>query len=194
MEQTTDSSAFLLGEYKELRSEILKRSEMQHQLISFALAALGALTAVGLKDSPSAFLAYPILALGLAVGWVHHDLQIAQLGMYIKHRIEPQLAGPGVGWQHAISVHPSSRQIGRLAKFATRGVFWLSELLVVFLYLSRRQGDWPGVAHVPSAEDCLMFASLAATATTFWILRSRDAVVIDVEHSMRATVGPAGNA
>lgn len=194
MEKTIDSSAFLLGEYKELRGEILKRSEMQHQLISFALAALGALTAVGLKESPSAFLAYPILALGLAVGWAHNDLQIAQLGMYIKHRIEPQLAGPGLGWQHAISAHPSSRQIGRLAKFATRGVFWLSELLVVFLYLTRRQGDWPGIAQMPSAEDCLLFASLAATAATFWILRNRDTVVVDVEQSMRATAGPARNA
>lgn len=194
MEQTTDSSAFLLGEYKELRGEILKRSEMQHQLISFALAALGALTAVGLRDSPSAFLAYPILALGLAVGWVHHDLQIAQLGMYIKHRIEPQLAGPGLGWQHAISAHPSSKQIGRLAKFATRGVFWLSELLVVFLYLGRRQGGWPAVAQGLTAEDCLMFASLAATATTFWILRNRDTVVMDVEQSMQAPTGPARNA
>ena len=83
MTGTRDPTTFLLAEYDALRGEILKRSEIQHQLLSFSLAALGALMAVGLKDSPSALLAYPILVLFLAVGWVYNDLQIAQIGLYI---------------------------------------------------------------------------------------------------------------
>ena len=122
---TNGLSTFLLAEYKELRAEILKRSEIQHQLISFSLAALAALTTVGLRDSPSALLIYPIVTLGLSVGWAYNDLQIAQLGLYIKHRIEAKLVG-SLGWQHTIALQVASKEIGHLAKLATRGIFWTS--------------------------------------------------------------------
>ncbi len=122
---TNDFSNFLLAEYRELRAEILKRSEMQHQLISFSLAAMGALMTVGLRDSPSALLIYPIVTLGLAIGWAYNDLQIAQLGLYIRHRIEGTLVGSR-GWEHTVALQVASKAIGRLAKLATRGVFWTS--------------------------------------------------------------------
>src|SRR5882762_10370322 len=135
MTNTNDSSGFLLAEYNALREEILKRSEIQHQLLSFALAALGALIAVGLKDSPSALLAYPILVLFLATGWTYNDLQIAQIGLYVEYRIEARLVASGLGWQHAILSQSPSRTIGSLAKLATRGMFWSTEILAIALYL-----------------------------------------------------------
>src|ERR1022692_2709971 len=99
---TTDPLQFLMAEYKALRDEILKRSEMQHQLISITLVALGGLATIGLKDSPSALLAYPMLALFLSAAWTYNDIQIAQLGIYIRYRIEDPLIGEGLGWEHAI--------------------------------------------------------------------------------------------
>jgi hypothetical protein len=88
MDEANDPSQFLLAEYRELRSEILKRSELQHQLVSIALVAFGTLAAVGLRDAPSALLAYPMLAAFLATSWAYNDIQIAQLGAYIRYRIE----------------------------------------------------------------------------------------------------------
>ena len=141
----TTPDDFLLAEYAQLKSEILKRSEFQHQLISIALVALGALAAVGLKDSPSALLAYPMLALFLGAAWSYNDIQIAQLGVYIRYRIEDQLIGQGLGWEHRSGVSESaSKEIGALAKFATRGILWGSEFLAIGLYLLKRLSiGWP---------------------------------------------------
>src|SRR5437667_12350307 len=94
-------SPFYLAEYGQLRAEILKRSEMQHQLISIALVALAALTSIGLKEAPSALLAYPMLAVFLSASWTYNDIQIAQLGIYIRTRLEPRLTGNDRGWEHA---------------------------------------------------------------------------------------------
>ncbi len=109
---TKDPLQFLLAEYAQLKGEILKRSEFQHQLISIALVALGALITVGVKDSPAALLAYPMLALFLSAAWSYNDAQIAQLGIYIRYRIEDQLVGEGLGWEHAILSDRASRIIG----------------------------------------------------------------------------------
>lgn len=185
MTNADDSSGFLLAEYNALRGEILKRSEIQHQLISFALAALGALTAVGLKDSTSALLAYPILVLFLAVGWTYNDIQIAQIGLYIKHRIEGQLAASGQGWQHTILSQRSSREIGSLAKLATRGMFWSSEILAVGLYLLKSLPAQTIHLASPTAENVLLIASIVATASTMWIMRNRDSLVSEIEQDMR---------
>src|SRR3972149_6861285 len=76
---------FLLAEYAKLRDEILKRTEIQHQLISLALVATGTFLAMG---SVTAKLTYPVLALFLSIAWVKSDIRIGQLGMYIKEEIE----------------------------------------------------------------------------------------------------------
>jgi len=184
-----DGSAFLLAEYKELRAEILKRSEMQHQLISFALAALGALVTVGLKEDLSALLVYPIVTLGLATGWAHHDLQIAQLGLYIRHRIEPRLAGPQ-GWEQTISTQVASKHIGRLAKLATRGIFWTSTLLTLLIYVVRRQPQ--SLRELWSKDALLLSASLLATVCIFVVMRNRDKQVSEIEQRMKILPGQRG--
>jgi hypothetical protein len=180
-----DSSQFLLAEYKELRGEILKRSEIQHQLISFSLAALGALMAVGLKDSPNALLAYPIVTLGLAIGWTYNDLQIAQLGLYIKHRIESRLAALGIGWQHYITSEAASKRIGSLAKLSTRGVFWISEILTIVLYVGKRQAPWPTTLTGVAPDDYLLAVSIAAIVLTMWVMRNQDQLVREMESSIQ---------
>jgi hypothetical protein len=188
---------FLLAEYAQLKGEILKRSEFQHQLISIALVALGGLAAVALKDSnsPSALLAYPMLALFLGAAWSYNDIQIAQLGVYIRYRIEDQLIGQGLGWEHRSRVSKSaSKEIGALAKFATRGILWGSEFLAIGLYLLKRLSiGWP----IPAeriGELVLFIVSVAATAFTIWIMRNRDPLVVAMVESMqKPVVAPPAN-
>ncbi len=190
MDNTNGPSQFLLAEYKELRGEILKRSEMQHQLISITLVALGALTTVGLKDSPSALLAYPMLALFLAATWSYNDIQIAQLGIYIKYRIEDRLIGQDLGWEHRTIVSDrASKGIGALAKLATRGILWGSEFLAVGLYLLKRLSvGWPVGPAERKGEVVLLMLSIAAIAFTMLIMRSRDPMVNGIVQSMQKPV------
>ena len=191
----TTRDDFLLAEYAQLKGEILKRSEFQHQLISIALVALGALAAVGLKDSPSALLAYPMLALFLGAAWSYNDIQIAQLGVYIRYRIEDQLIGQGLGWEHRSGVSESaSKEIGSLAKFATRGILWGSEFLAIGLYLLKRLSiGWP--IHAERKGELVLFiVSVAATAFTIRIMRSRDPLVVAMAKSMqKPVVAPPAN-
>lgn len=184
-DKTDSASAFLLAEYKELRAEILKRSEIQHQLVSFALAALGALMTVGLRDSPPALLIYPIVTLGLATSWAYNDMQIAQLGMYIRHRIESVLIG-ALGWEHAIATQVQSKEIGHLVKLATRGVFWSTAVLTLLLYVSKRTKPWPATSDAWVIEDVVLVLSIAATLYMFYIMRNRDKAVQKIDRQMSA--------
>lgn len=186
----TTPDDFLLAEYAQLKGEILKRSEFQHQLISIALVALGALAAVGLKDSPSALLAYPMLALFLGAAWTSNGIQISQLGIYIRYRIEKRLIGQYGGWEHRAMVSgTASKEIGALHKLATRGILWGSEFLAIGLYLLKRLTiGWPIPAEW-KGEVVLLLLSLAAIAFTIWIMRSRDYLVDQIVKSMRKPVG-----
>lgn len=163
---TKDPAQFLLAEYAQLKAEILKRSEFQHQLISIALVALGALVSVGLKDSPIAVLAYPMLALFLAAAWMYNDGQIAQLGIYIQYRIEENLIGQGLGWEHAIKGDPASPIIGKRIRIATRGILIGTELMAIGLYAAAKHD-----IHLPKREIVLLIVDLMAIFSTFWITR-----------------------
>jgi len=193
MSTTIDPSGFLLAEYRELRGEILKRSEIQHQLISIALVALGGLTSVGLKDSPSALLAYPMLAVFLSAAWSYNDMQIAQLGTYIRYRIEERLVGGGLGWEHAIFSDRVSKTIGSGVKLATRGILLGSEFLAIGLYVLKRLSLPLGDAE-QKGEIVLLLLSIAAIGTTIFVLRNQDLLVKEIAENMQKTlVAPPRN-
>jgi hypothetical protein len=172
-----DPSAFLLAEYKEMRGEILKRSEFQHQLISFALVALAGLAGLGLKEAPLALLAYPLVVAFLATSWAYNDIQIAQLGIYIRYRIEVPLAGTH-GWEQFIASLAASKSIGALVKLATRGVFWGSEILMLVLYVLKRSSlGEPPLPEFFGGDSILFLVSVAAILFTLYTLRNRDTEV-----------------
>jgi len=177
---------FLLAEYAQLKAEILKRSEIQHQLISITLVALGGLAAVGLKDSPAALLAYPLLALFLGASWSYNDIQIAQIGIYIRYRIEERLVEPPLGWEHRrVPSRVASRHIGAMVKFANRGIIWGSEFLAIALYLLKRLGiGWP-TGRERNAEFVILGLSVLATFCTIRVMRSRDALVEEIKTNMK---------
>jgi len=187
MSTANDPSGFFLAEYRELRGEILKRSEIQHQLISIALVALGALTSVGLKDSPSALLAYPMLVLFLSAAWSYNDVQIAQLGSYIRYRIEERLVGGGLGWEHAILSDRASKKIGSGARLATRGILLGTEFLAVGLYLLKRLSLPAGSAE-QKGEFVLLLLSIAVIGVTIFVLRNQDPLVKEIAENMQKPV------
>ena len=123
---------FLLAEYSALRDEILKRSEIQHQLVSLSLIATGTFLTIG---STTATLAYPILATFLAAAWAQNDFRIRQMGMYIKKRIEEKLLGSNLGWEHVHASSPSIANLGSLSLFASRGIFVGTQILTVLISL-----------------------------------------------------------
>ena len=180
MNITKDSTQFLLAEYTELKGEISKRTEIQHQLVSIALVALGALITVGVKDSPAALLAYPMLALFLSAAWSYNDIQIAQIGKYIQYRIEENLIGEDLGWEHAIKADLSSKFIGKRIILATRGILLGSEALALGLYLLTRR-----TIHLPKGEVVLLIFSIAATAATVLMTRNQDLLVDQIDKNMR---------
>lgn len=189
MTKVGDPSQFLLAEYRELRGEILKRSELQHQLISIALVAFGALAAVGLRDTPAALLAYPMLVLFLSTAWSYHDIQIAQLGIYIRYRIEEQLIGGDLGWEHARLSDRASRQIGSLIKAATRGILLGSECLAIGLYLLKRLSmGWPTAIEENMGEVVLLILAGIAIVLTMAIMRNRDPLVAEIVKSIEKPV------
>lgn len=181
MTTTQDPSGFLLAEYKELRGEILKRTEIQHQLISITLVALGALISVS-KDLPTALLAYPLLALFLSAVWSYNDIRIRQLGIYIRDRIEDQLIGRGLGWEHYLSSDRVSKLVGSRTILATRGILWGTEILAVGLYLLNRLSSSLGLSQ---GDAVLLVLDIIAIAFTIAILRRQQVPREEIAESIQ---------
>ena len=134
-ETTFDSSGFHLAEYGALRAEILKRTDIQHQLLSLSLIALGTFVTIGIESSATLLLVYPILAMFLAASWSHHDIRISQLGAFIRMRHEANFFGEQGGWE---CFHPSSAEgktVGSRIGLASRGILIGSQILAVTLGL-----------------------------------------------------------
>jgi hypothetical protein len=134
-ETTFDSSEFHLAEYGALRAEILKRTDIQHQLLSLSLIALGTFVTIGFESSTTLLLVYPILAMFLAASWSHHDIRIAQLGDFILRHHEARFFGEHGGWER---FHPSTdagKTVGSRIGLASRGILIGSQILAVTLGL-----------------------------------------------------------
>lgn len=103
MTETPDSTQYknlkvqtLCAEYAALRTEIVERVKIHHQLLLLAFVSGGALISFSLHGSAPpkhlALLSPPIIAfVATAVRW--NNFRIHQLGWYIKHHIEKQFHG-----------------------------------------------------------------------------------------------------
>jgi hypothetical protein len=134
-ETTFDPARFHLAEYGALRAEILKKTDIQHQLLSLSLIALGTFITIGFESSATLLLVYPILAMFLAASWSHHDIRIAQLGDFIRSHHETKFFGEQGGWEQ---YHPSSdagKAVGSRISLASRGILIGSQILAVTLGL-----------------------------------------------------------
>jgi hypothetical protein len=143
---STSELSFLIAEHKPLRDEIIKRLEMQHQLVSGVLVAAGTLLAIGIKDvanlasgpSPTSkilLLLYPILATFVGLSWNLHNRTINTISEYIRSRIEKKMSTGVIGWEH---YHP---QRGNIARFilSSLSTFWIivgTQVLAITMALS----------------------------------------------------------
>ena len=130
-----DNATFAISEYTALRSEILKRIEIQHQLITLTLVVAGTFLSLGSQTNadPVVLLVYPIIAMFLAIGWEQNMLHIRQLGIYIRDRIESRISGGG--WENHRTEF--STQYKSYTTLFTRGTFVGTQLIAVGLALSK---------------------------------------------------------
>ncbi len=144
---------FLLAEFSSLREEVHRRTDIQHQLISLALVALGVFFSINHERASLVLLAYPILALFLASAWSQSDIRIRQIGAYISS-IEAELLGGDRGWEHNLRKVSGVGRFGSLAFFASRGVFVGTQMVAILMALLRSA---PGSAEsVILGVDCFV--------------------------------------
>lgn len=134
-EASGESTTIRLTEYQALRAEILKRFDIQHQLLSLAVIAAGTLFVAGIQyANPTVgaliILGYPVLSLFLAAGWGHHDRRVWQAATYIRERIEPKVGVDRLGWEH---FHPASSVGPGLQFLAARGVFIGTQVFAILV-------------------------------------------------------------
>ena len=174
-----------LAEYATLRAEILKRFEVHFQLVSLTVIAAGTLLFAALQ-SPNRrlgavlVLSYPFLAFLLASAWGHSDRRIAQLGAYIRARIEPTFGKdahgqPRMGWE---GHHARSQVTPRLYRFAISWIFAGTELFLIavavavlrvdpFGALDAALGSTPPLLKDPVLDVLSVFAVLCVAATLY---------------------------
>jgi hypothetical protein len=179
MTEEEKGPAFLKEEYQALRGEILKRTELQHQLISIALVAFGSLLALGFnKDgSPQATLAYPLLTVALSAAWSQHDIRIRQMGEYIRDKIEPKFLGAGNGWEHyLLTSDAETKRVGKRAQWSTRVILFITPILAVIL-ARFKIGTWVPADAVDRSLTGVGILCIAVTAYLFWRIKSTAGVV-----------------
>jgi hypothetical protein len=123
-----EMTEFLFAEYGKLRDEILKRTDIQHQLLSLALVATGTFIVI---ESVTVKLTYPILAFFLSIAWIQSDIRIRQLGIYIREHIEGRMGN--IGWEYFHTPMRDLGKIGNLARFSSIGILCGTQLLTVLI-------------------------------------------------------------
>jgi len=128
--QNIDDKDFAIAEYSALRDEILKRIELQNQVLNLTLILAGTVVSVGfqLNNGPIMLLIYPPIALVLSSGWEQNNLRIRQIGIYIREIIEGRSSGGG--WeQYRIRTEVPASGTARFA----RSAFIITQIVTVAL-------------------------------------------------------------
>ena len=169
-----------IAEYNALRSEILKRTEIQQQVINFTLIATGAFFTLGSQPDVrgSLLFLHPVLIFFFAIAWVDQDEWIGRIGPYIW-RLEEQ--DGGIGWEHylrELAKQDASRRhlIRDLAFTSARGFFVLSELLAIALGLLRvglSPIGWLEALPAAWPDAVLLLVGVLFVALTVLVVRRR---------------------
>ena len=117
-----EADAFMLAEYNALREEVLKRVELQQQILSLTLIVFGTILTFGLQvHSASIILLYPTLSFFLAATWAHDGRTVMKIGIYIRDQVEAKIGGNTFGWEHRARRRQKPR--GKLTFLSAGGVF-----------------------------------------------------------------------
>lgn len=120
----------IIAEYASLRCEILKLIEVQSQLVSLAVVALGTMLSFGLQAGSSALVfVYPFLALILGISWLNHSHAISRCAAYLSQELEPRCGTGVLDWEQFVRRNPL--RFGMLGYWGVRSVFMTSSLAAV---------------------------------------------------------------
>lgn len=179
----TELPNFLIQEYNALRAEILKRTEIQHQLLSFAVIASGTFLTIAFKDdgSRTVVLVYPILSMFLSIAWCHSDILIRQIGTYIRKRIEGRFLGNTFegkllfGWEaHLHALRSADRSRLDLPLVVALGIFVGTQVLLVgTFFIWAVFSDHPGLSGFSGGRGCLLFLDVVVIVVTTLLLSFR---------------------
>lgn len=129
---------FIIAEYSSLREEILRRTEIQHQIMLAALVAAGTFFTIGVQDDQElVLLLQPIMALFLFVGWAQHDIGILLIGQYIYAQVE--LSG-GLQWEHHWQTSRLTKLNGAMVYLSTVGIIVGTQIVALALYMAKAGG------------------------------------------------------
>jgi hypothetical protein len=147
-------------EYTALRSEILKRIELRHQLISITLTIAGAFFAVGVSTA-LVTLIYPPLATFLALSWVQNDLRVGMVGKYIREHYESLI--PSLRWETYIEQHRAEGiSSWRISFLSHGGIFLVTQLMAIGIALFKFTST--------PLEFALLVIDLIAVGIVVWAL------------------------
>lgn len=120
----TDTVTVVMAEYNTLRTEILKRIELMHQVTSLGLVVPGTIFAFGFQtQDANIILLYPILSLILSLLWSENDRRSRECGHYIHTQIESKFA-MAMGWESFMdSARDTHKLFDRDAVWAAVGTF-----------------------------------------------------------------------
>jgi hypothetical protein len=156
------SYGLIAAEYTNLRAEIIKLVELQHQILIATLVAVGAFLTIGLQSSskPSVLLAYPLVSLCLATQWSRDDFRIRQIASYL-HRLE--LKHSELGWvAHLMKSNPRSF-LHEGYVYSAVSMFLTAQILTFVISFTKGKFS--------SLECILAFADLACMIVTAGVLK-----------------------
>jgi len=163
--KTIEDKEFALAEYSALRDEILKRIELQNQILNLALIIAGTAISVRFQFSngPIMLLIYPPIALVLSAGWEQNNLRIRQIGAYIRERTE-RLSSSG-GWER-YRIDTPVKPTGT-ARFA-RSAFIIMQLVTIGFSLLQLSSwtVWPWTAIILIPVDLIVVIVTGFNITT----------------------------
>lgn len=128
---TQDQVNLVIAEFNALRDEIVKHIEIEHQLLSLALIALGTILTVGFQTkNASLIFLYPVLGMFLSIVWLANFKVVYNLANYIYSRIETHAGQNNIGWESVRKSMPSG-WTDKLYSFGSMGILIGSELLAL---------------------------------------------------------------
>lgn len=141
--------SLVVAEYSSLRTEILKLIELQAQLVSLSVLAVGTVLGVAIqtKNSSLAFV-YPLLSLILGIAWLNHSHAISRCAAYLSQELEPRFGGVALGWERFVRRTPL--RFGKFGYWGIRSVFVLSSVTAIYggWTLVQEQGDLASTAQL----------------------------------------------
>lgn len=154
-----------LEEFKALRVEIDRRSNIQHGVLGLEMASGGALASVALADKShiAVLLVLPVLSLILGAQWYDQHVYIHHIGEYIRDHLHPAIPG-GLRWQ-SMQIGGGGRRDRILGLMAAYGVFPIVSFGALMALSVERVGK-----DNPVWAIAFWFVGLVALAHQIWIL------------------------